>query len=239
MSAPSWRPTIVTTTMRLLRRACRPMTALLREALGPRRAHVVGGQRVEHRRAGLPHDDGGEAGAEDDGRQDHVVQVVRPGPRGTARSRTRGTGQSPPTGRGSRSGRARSSAPTGRAGRSALATHSAGRPRRTAATTPAPTPMRPRRRMASSASSSVTGSAVSSIERDRLARCGWRCPGRPGAALLTKRQYCTSSGWSRPYCSRIAAQGLRVRSSPGEGERRVARAAPGPRGRRPWWRAPA
>jgi hypothetical protein len=48
----------------------------LGQALRPGGPDVVGRQRPEHRRAGLPHEDGGEAGAEHEGGQDHALEVL-------------------------------------------------------------------------------------------------------------------------------------------------------------------
>ena len=48
----------------------------LRQAFRARGSNVVGAERRQHRRAHLPHQHRGEAGAEDDRRHDHVLEVL-------------------------------------------------------------------------------------------------------------------------------------------------------------------
>ena len=88
MSAPSWRPITVVTVIRLFRSACTPTTDALGQPLRARRADVVGAERVEHRRAHLPHQHRGQPGAEHDRRHQHVLAGSRPGRRRTGRSRS-------------------------------------------------------------------------------------------------------------------------------------------------------
>ena len=105
---------------------------------------------------------------------------------------------------------------------SALATHSAGRPRRTAATTPAPTPSSGGERDRQQRQLDRHRQRGAQHRGDARPRCGSRCPRSPCSALLTNCQNCTGSGWSRPYCCRIAAERLRRAVLPGQGEGRVA-----------------
>ena len=65
-SAPSCSPITVVTVIRLLRSAWLPTTRRLAQPLGARRPDVVRAERVEHRRAHLPHQHRAKPGAEDD-----------------------------------------------------------------------------------------------------------------------------------------------------------------------------
>src|SRR5882672_3255720 len=94
-----------------------------------------------------------------------------------------------------------------------FAAHSSGPRLRTAAITPAESPMRMATIMASSASSSVTGSACwmisvtgSPVRTD--------LPRSPESALPMYLAYCTGIGWSRPYEARTSAMACGSPSSP-------------------------
>ena len=85
--APTSKPATVTTGMSAFRSACLRSTVRARRALGPRRAHVVEVQHLEHRRAHHPHHDREREDGDRDRRQDELLEVLAPGPRRTGRTR--------------------------------------------------------------------------------------------------------------------------------------------------------